>query len=160
MNDVNIFNDTDFVKHSKLSNNPNYINDQGKVDSIELVDDNYHNKGQKNNDNHLFNSDLEMKKKNDNINEENNINNVNTYEDNIEKIDEESLPNDSYIRKNSSINKSYNNYFEKSQDDKIDDINNIKEKEKQNNLIMDEDLNISQTDNSKKLEQGMSEKNY
>ena len=105
--------------------------------------------------------------RNDNYNDENNINNIHSNEDDIEKIDEESIhSNNSYIKRNTSINRSFDNY-DKNQiydnEDNKDEENGIKENEPKNNLIMDdeEENNISKNENNiNDNSQGMKENNY
>ena len=82
------------MKHSKLSNNPNALHEEGKPNSIELIEDITSKKVKKNKNIYLSDSAEEKIKKDEiDINEENNINNIqtNSNEDDIEKIDEESV---------------------------------------------------------------------
>ena len=94
-----------------------------------------------------------------------NDNHINSNEDYMEKIDEESLHNnDSYIRQDSSINKSFENNFQKNQDDNPEDNkdeeNGMKENEQKNDLIIDEEENnISKNEEIIGNPQGMKENN-
>ena len=162
MNDVNLFNDSTNIRHSKLSNNPNVLHEEGKVDSIELVEDGF-NKNVPNNNNQNIYESIQEKIKNDNIiKDENNIYNEHTNDDNIEKIDEESInSNNSYVRRESYINKSYENNMEKSLED-IKDVNecDIKEDQPKNDLIIEDDENNnSKVEKINNIPQGMNEKN-
>ena len=162
MNDVNLFNDSTNIRHSKLSNNPNVLHEEGKVDSIELVEDGF-NKNVPNNNNQNIYESIQEKIKNDNIiKDENNIYNEHTNDDNIEKIDEESInSNNSYVRRESYINKSYENNMEKSLED-IKDVNecDIKEDQPKNDLIIEDDENNnSKVEKRNNIPQGMNEKN-
>lgn len=159
MNDVNIFNDSNNIRHSKLSNNPNFFNEEEKVDSIELVDDISNKKQKNNNNNSLVDSGEEKLRTDIDINDENNINNIHTNEENIEKIDEESIhSNNSYFRRDSSINKSYENNIEKNEDD---NKYNDKRNEPKNNLINYNEENINSKINDLKYSpEGMKENNY
>ena len=162
MNDVNLFNDSTNIRHSKLSNNPNVLHEEGKVDSIELVEDGF-NKNVPNNNNQNIYESIQEKIKNDNIiKDENNIYNEHTNDDNIEKIDEESInSNNSYVRRESYINKSYENNMEKSLED-IKDVNecDIKEDQPKNDLIIEDDENNnSNVEKINNIPQGMNEKN-
>ena len=162
MNDVNLFNDSTNIRHSKLPNNPNVLHEEGKVDSIELVEDGF-NKNVPNNINQNIYESIQEKIKNDNIiKDENNIYNEHTNDDNIEKIDEESInSNNSYVRRESYINKSYENNMEKSLED-IKDVNewDIKEDQPKNDLIIEDDENNnSKVEKINNIPQGMNEKN-
>ena len=162
MNDVNLFNYSTNIRHSKLSNNPNVLHEEGKVDSIELVEDGF-NKNVPNNNNQNIYESIQEKIKNDNIiKDENNIYNEHTNDDNIEKIDEESInSNNSYVRRESYINKSYENNMEKSLED-IKDVNecDIKEDQPKNDLIIEDDENNnSKVEKINNIPQGMNEKN-
>ena len=162
MNDVNLFNDSTNIRHSKLSNNPNVLHEEGKVDSIELVEDGF-NKNVPNNNNQNIYESIQEKIKNDNIiKDENNIYNEHTNDDNIEKIDEESInSNNSYVRRESYINKSYEKKIEKSLED-IKDVNecDIKEDQPKNDLIIEDDENNnSKVEKINNIPQGMNEKN-
>ena len=164
MNDVNLFNDSTNIRHSKLSNNPNVLHEEGKVDSIELVEDGFNkNVPNNNNNNQNIYESIQEKIKNDNIiKDENNIYNEHTNDDNIEKIDEESInSNNSYVRRESYINKSYENNMEKSLED-IKDVNefDIKEDQPKNDLIIEDDENNnSKVEKINNIPQGMNEKN-
>ena len=110
----------------------------------------------------MFDSGEEKLKNEENIM---NDNHINTNEDYMEKIDEESLHNnDSYIRQDSSINKSFENNFQKNQDDNPEDNkdeeNGMKENEQKNDLINDEEENnISKNEEIIGNPQGMKENN-
>ena len=163
MNDVNLFNDSTNIRHSKLSNNPNVLHEEGKVDSIELVEDGFNKNVPNNNNNQNIYGSIQEKIKNDNIiKDENNIYNEHTNDDNIEKIDEESInSNNSYVRRESYINKSYENNMEKSLED-IKDVNecDIKEDQPKNDLIIEDDENNnSKVEKINNIPQGMNEKN-
>ena len=143
------------MRHSKLSNNPNSINGEGNVDSIEIVEekkvDKIYDSAQNNNE----------------INDENNINNIHENENNIEKIDEESLhSNHSYVKGDSFINnKIYesnddNNSQEDKNQEEIKDDNIKKENEPKKDLILVDEENDNSKNSKIENPQGMSEKNY
>ena len=147
------------MRHTKLSNNPNSVNAEGNVDSIEIVEEKKVDK--------VYNSAQNMLKSNNEINDENNINNIQEKEDNIEKIDEESLhSNHSYVRGDSLINnKIYesnddNNIQEDKNQEEIKDEDIKEENEPKNDLILDEEENDNSKNNRIDNLQGMSEKNY
>ena len=95
------------MRHSKLSNNPNALHEEGKPNSIELIEDITSKKVKKNKNIYLSDSAEEKIKKDEiDINEENNINNIhtNSNEDDIEKIDEESVHSSNTYKKKERSN--------------------------------------------------------
>ena len=168
LNDVNIFNDSNNMKHSKLSNNPNALHEEGKPNSIELIEDITSKKTKKiNNKNKIYMSDsAEDKINNDDIKDENNINNINTSsnEEDIEKIDDDSIHSyNSHKKKENSINQKIENNTEKNEDNKSDENKDgDKDKgEQKNDLIIDEEENNkSKKDSINDYSEGMKENNY
>ena len=102
------------MRHSKLSNNPNALHEEGKPNSIELIEDISSKKAKKiNNMNIIYlNVPVKEKIKKDEIDikDENNINNINTSsnKENTQKIDEDSIHSyNSYKKKKNSINQKF-----------------------------------------------------
>ena len=157
------------MRHSKLSNNPNALHEEGKPNSIELIEDITSKKVKKNKNIYLSDSAEEKIKKDEiDINEENNINNIhtNSNEDDIEKIDEESVhSNNTYKKKESSNSHNIENYIEKNEDNKWeenkDGDKDINENGQKNDLIMDEEENNKSKENNINNDfEGMKENNY
>ena len=173
MQDNNLYNNEEYndeiYRHSKLSNNPNEYQEDMKPDSgfedRGIIDKNGQNKNKLNN-----NWDITTNIGKDNsFEKENNIDNDNNYNirgnkkanSNEEKIDDD-IPIQSKISGiNNEDNNEINNINNENEyeENKENDEGNDEENEGNNNLILDDDENLTSKDEKGK-NKGMSEKDY